>query len=121
MARILVVDDDEAVLATMKKTLVRAGYVVETASNGDDGLKRYRAAPSDLVITDLYMPEKEGIETIQDLRADFPEALILAISGGGLAGTGGPLMDAELFGANATLAKPFTPDELVRTVARLLA
>lgn len=121
MARILIVDDDDAVLATMRKTLERAGHTITVASNGEDGLRLFRADPTDLVITDLYMPEKEGIETIQDIRAEYPDAKILAVSGGTISGTEGPLVDAELFGANASLAKPFTPEELQRMVEQLLA
>jgi CheY-like chemotaxis protein len=120
MARILIVDDDDAVLATMRKTLERAGHAVTVASNGEDGLRLFRASPVDLVITDLYMPEKEGIETIQDIRAEYPDALILAVSGATVSSGEGPLVDAELFGANASLAKPFSPDELQRKVEELL-
>jgi CheY-like chemotaxis protein len=120
MARILIVDDDDAVLATMRKTLERAGHTITVASNGEDGLRLFRAAPTDLVITDLYMPEKEGIETIQDIRSEYPDAKILAVSGGTISGTEGPLVDAELFGANASLAKPFTPEELQKMVEQLL-
>lgn len=120
MARILIVDDDDAVLATMRKTLERAGHSVTVASNGEDGLRLFRASPVDLVITDLYMPEKEGIETIQDIRAEYPKALILAVSGATTSSGEGPLVDAELFGANASLAKPFSPDELQRKVEQLL-
>ena len=120
MARILVIDDDDAVRATIRRVLERAGYLVEVAVNGADGIRFYRAAPHDLVITDLYMPEKEGIETIQELRAERPDLPILAVSGGILGDKSG-LTDAELFGASATLAKPFTTEQLQSTVARLLA
>jgi CheY-like chemotaxis protein len=120
MERILVIDDDDAVRATIRRVLERAGYVVEVAVNGADGIRLYRNAPHDLVITDLYMPEKEGIETIQELRAERPDLPILAVSGGILGDKSGPLTDAELFGASATLAKPFSTEELQTTVARLL-
>jgi CheY-like chemotaxis protein len=120
MARILVIDDDDAVRLTIRRVLERAGHAVEMAVNGLDGLRLFKKAPHDLVITDLYMPEKEGIETILELRDERPDLLILAVSGGILGDKSGPLTDAELFGASATLAKPFTPDELQSTVARLL-
>jgi DNA-binding response OmpR family regulator len=120
MARILVVDDDAAVRSTVQRILERAGHTVQVAENGADGLRKFREARHDLVVTDLYMPEKEGIETIQDLRAESPGTRILAVSGG-LMGDKTGLVDAELLGADATLAKPFTPEQLQKAVAALLA
>jgi CheY-like chemotaxis protein len=120
LARILLIDDDEAVRRAMRMVLERAGHEVTVAANGVDGMRLYHAAAFDLVITDLYMPEKEGIETIQELRAERPDVLILAVSGGLLGDKEGPLTDAELLGATATLAKPFSNEELQTTVARLL-
>jgi CheY-like chemotaxis protein len=121
MAHILVVDDDDAVRGTMRRILERAGHTVEVASNGIDGLRLFRVSQHDLVVTDLYMPEKEGIEVIQDLRAEFPDARILAVSGGVMGDKTTPLVDAELFGANASLAKPFTPEQLQAVVTKLLS
>ena len=105
----------------MRRILERAGHNVRVAADGDMGISLYRAEPADLVITDLIMPEKEGIETIQELREDFPEVRILAVSGGGMVDPNGPLSDAELFGADASLAKPFSVDELREAVAGLLS
>jgi CheY-like chemotaxis protein len=121
MAHILVVDDDDAVRTTMRRILERAGHVVDVAENGVDALRQYRVSRHDLVVTDLYMPVKEGIETIQDLRAEYPDARILAVSGGIMGDRTTPLIDAELFGANASLAKPFTPEQLQEMVNRLLS
>lgn len=120
MGRILLIDDDDAVRTAMRMVLERAGHAVTVAPDGVHGLRLYREEPFDLVITDLYMPEKEGIETIQELRAERADVPILAVSGGLLGDKEGPLTDAALFGANATLAKPFSNDELVAKVAELL-
>lgn len=120
MALILIIDDDDALRATMRKILERAGHEVRDAVDGDRGLKVFREEGPDLVITDIIMPEKEGIETIQELRQEAPDLPILAVSGGGRADPSEPLTDAMLLGADETLAKPFGVDELVDVVERLL-
>ena len=104
----------------MRKILERAGHVVREAPDGNQGIALYRADPADLVVTDLIMPEKEGIETIIELREEFPAVRILAISGGGSIEPGEPLTDARFLGADAALSKPFTLAELQETVSRLL-
>lgn len=121
MANILVIDDDAGVRRLLRIALERHGHKVLEARNGAEGVMLYRMAAADLVITDLFMPEQDGIETIQQLRADFPQCRLLAISGGASTGAEGPLTDAQLFGADATLAKPFTIDALDDVVAQLLA
>lgn len=121
MAKIVVIDDEAMIRAVIRKILERAGHTVSEAGDGDMGLKRVKEESPDLVITDLIMPEREGIETIQLLRGDFPTLRILAISGTGSAAEGGPLRDAELFGADDSLAKPFTAGELQECVRKLLA
>lgn len=120
MALILIIDDDATVRATVRKILERAGHEVRDAGDGDRGLTIFREEDVDLVITDIIMPEKEGIETIQELRETDPDLPILAISGGGRADPSEPLTDARLLGADETLAKPFDVDELRKTVERLL-
>jgi two-component system, chemotaxis family, chemotaxis protein CheY len=120
MAHILMIDDDEVLRATIRKVLERAGHRVTEAENGDVGMRIVQGETPDLVITDLLMPEKEGIETIQELREGFPEIPIVAVSGAGGVEEGGPLLDAQLFGADATLSKPFSVEVLVETVDRLL-
>ena len=120
MATILIIDDDDAIRATMRKILERAGHQVRDAGDGDRGLRIFRDHGADLVITDIIMPEKEGIETIQELREEDPEMPILAVSGGGRVDPTEPLTDARLLGADETLAKPFTVEELQETVERLL-
>jgi two-component system chemotaxis response regulator CheY len=81
VARILVVDDDQAIRLLLRAMLERRGHTVVEAKNGDEGLQHYRAAPADLVITDIQMPGMDGLQMIQALRGDFPTAKIIAISG----------------------------------------
>lgn len=120
MASILIIDDDTPVRELVRRALERAGHSVIEAADGAEGMRLYRDSPVDLVITDLYMPRQDGIETIQQLRHEFPRSRILAMSGGAAVAAAGPLRDAELFGADATLAKPFTMDRLNHAVAALL-
>ena len=121
MSDILIIDDDDALRATVRKVLERDGHSVREAADGAEGLEAIESDPPDLVITDLFMPEKEGIETILELRESHPDLRILAVSGGGRVGPGGPLSDAEALGADASLAKPFDVEELRGVVERLLA
>jgi two-component system, chemotaxis family, chemotaxis protein CheY len=120
MTSVLIIDDDTSVRRVLRTGLERAGYHVEEAGDGAEGMLRYRTTPTDLVITDMFMPGQDGIETIQQLRDEFPDARILAISGGSAGGTTGTLTDAFLFGADATLAKPFTIEQLTSAVAGVL-
>jgi len=120
MARILVIDDDEQVLDMLYESLTREGYDVLKASNGEQGLKLYREEPVDLIITDLIMPEKEGIETIIELRQDFPEVKIIAISGGGRIGTKDYLNMAKIFGVQRTFTKPVAREQLLDAIRELI-
>lgn len=120
-ARILVIDDDPAILKIVRKILERAGHEVLEAGDGEKGLRLARQEAPDLIITDLLMPEMEGIETIQSLRDELPDVKIIAMSGGGAMGTDTYLTDAEILGAHRAMAKPFTPEELVEAVEDLLA
>jgi CheY-like chemotaxis protein len=106
VARILVIDDDPAVRLSAKLALEDAGHRVEEAVNGEEGLKRMRANPADLVISDIFMPEKEGLETIDEIRRNHPQTRIIAISGGGR-------MDRSL-------SKPFDILQLLDVVKTLL-
>lgn len=120
MACILLMDDDEAVRNLLARALRESGYEVVEAGDGREGVRLFRTAPSDLVITDLVMPEKEGIETILELRQDFPDLKVIAISGGGEHGQQGYLQAARLLGANRTLSKPFQLDALLTAVREVL-
>ena len=120
MERILIIDDDAQVLDVIHLALAREGYEVLKASNGKEGIKLHRKNPVDLVITDLIMPEKDGIETILELTAEFPEVKIIAISGGGHIGPEDYLLMANMFGAKRTLAKPIERNDLVKAVKEVL-
>lgn len=120
MYRVMVVDDDWQMREMMHQALARDGYEVTEAANGKIGLDLHRKNPVDLVITDLIMPEKEGIETIRELRRDFPQLKIIAVSGGGRAGANGYLNVAKTIGADRTLSKPFDLKQILDTVKELL-
>lgn len=120
MARILIIDDDVHILRMLRQTLERKGYEVIEASNGKEGIRLYREEPADLIITDLIMPEKEGIETIKELRRDFPQLKIIAISGGGRIGPEVYLSMAKKLGAMRTFIKPIAREELLEAVRELL-
>ena len=118
MAHILLIDDDEDTRAVLEELLSSAGHEVVTAADGKEGLAQFRAAPADLVITDLFMPNQEGLETISHLRRDFPDALIIAMSGNTVAGM--MLSIAKRLGAVEVLQKPFFPRELMSMVEKVL-
>ena len=121
MARILIIDDDDHIRKMLRIMLENAGYnEVEDAENGYIGMKLIRKNPFDLVITDIVMPEKEGIETIMELRRDFPAVKIIAMSGGGKIGPETYLEMAGHLGAGKALAKPFQQAELFDAVRELL-
>ncbi|MBX3745210.1 MAG: response regulator [Verrucomicrobiae bacterium] len=121
MKTILLVDDDNDFRETLGRVLARAGYEVRQATNGREAVASYREAPSDLVITDLIMPEREGIETILELRRLQPEVRVIAISGGGRVGPGDYLRMAQSLGAQRTLSKPFPSDQLLKAIEEVLA
>ena len=121
MATVLIIDDDDSLRTTMRKILQLEGHTVVEAAEGGEGITLFRESSVDLVVTDLVMPGKDGIETIQELRVEDPHIPILAISGGTSVDRNGPLTDAVAFGANASVAKPFTVEEFQEAVRRLLA
>ena len=120
MARILVIEDDVEVREVLRRILEHAGYEVEEASDGEEGIKRYREKQADLVITDIIMPKKEGIETITDLRIEFPDVKVIAMSGGGRLGPEPYLEVAKGFGANRIIMKPFSTGEILDAVQEVL-
>jgi len=120
MSHILVIDDDEALRPMLGLALERNGHQVSLAENGATGIIQYIASSPDLVITDIIMPEKEGVETIRELRSRDPGVKIIAMSGGG------PRSDVSLkmcnqLGVYCTLAKPFTLETLIEAVDQALA
>ena len=120
MKRILIIDDDDQVRLMLRIMLERAGYAVMDAENGEVGVRLNRMEPADLIITDIFMPEKEGLETIRELLRDFPEAKIIAISGGGMTGALSYLSLAKSFGALHTMEKPFNQHQILTAVGELL-
>lgn len=121
MANILVVDDDPTVRMIASEILTRAGHEVSEAMDGDDALKQVSEIPFDLVVLDMLMPNKDGLETIAELRGRRPPMRILAISSGGRMDAGQLLRMALVFGADETMAKPLRSDALTEAVSRLLA
>ncbi len=121
MKKILVIDDDAQFNRMVCVILTQAGYETSSAPDGDAGLKLFRQERPDLVITDIYMPEKEGLETIMELRAADREIKILVMSGGSPQLKMAEMFTmAELFGADAMLPKPFAIETFLKTVSGLL-
>lgn len=120
MARILIIDDEDQSRDMLSQVLSRAGYDVSTARDGNEGIELFRAVVADLIITDILMPGKEGLETIMELRRDFPEVKIVAMSGGGRTGNLNFLDIAERLGAQRTLQKPFHLQEVLQVVQEVL-
>ncbi len=121
MARILVIDDDPQIRSLLRQMLERAGYEVIDAQDGMAGINLYRESPTDLVITDILMPEKNGWEAILELRRDFPEVKVIAISGGGKLGPFSYLMMAKRFGARQVFSKPLQRNTLLAAVKELIS
>jgi YesN/AraC family two-component response regulator len=120
MAKILIIDDDPSILTMLKRMLEKAGYEVDTASNGSEGLKKIESCPPDLLVTDIVMPEKEGLELICYLKGKNPELKIVAISGGGRFNYEGYLTGAKLLGADLIFQKPLVHKEFVQAVSDLI-
>lgn len=120
MELILLIDDNLKIREVLRQILERAGYEVMEATDGREGLSLYRKRQPDLVITDIVMPRKDGLETITDLRIEFPGSKIIAISGGGRLEPKPYLELAKGFGANRLLTKPFGHEEFLKTVQDLL-
>lgn len=121
MARVLIVDDDPICRAVVAEALSQAGHACEEAEDGDVALERLRAAPADLVITDMLMPNRDGIETILELRKRWPATRIIGMSAGSsYVGPDQLLGMAGRLGADATLVKPIRAGPLLEAVARVL-
>ena len=116
MALILVIDDEQMLRRTLRALLERAGHTVVEAEDGDQGLAQFDVQMPDLVLTDIIMPNREGVETIGELRRRAPKTPIIAMSGGGSRGGDLFLTLAEQLGASATLTKPIRQAELIAAV-----
>ena len=119
--KILVIDDDFLIRCTLARILESSGHEVATAADGRRGMAAFRSALPDLVITDILMPEQEGIETIRQMRRERPQTKIVAISGAGRPGGFDILSMARRLGADDVIAKPFGAEELLGSVHRLNA
>ncbi|HTC24971.1 MAG TPA: response regulator [Gemmatimonadales bacterium] len=120
MARILIIDDEEGIRRPLQRVLERAGHEVLAASDGQEGLRLWRKVGADLVITDVMMPNKNGIETILELRTSIPQVPVIAMSGGDVSQRLDLLGNATLLGAVYTMLKPFSLSEMLEKVAEVL-
>ena len=120
MTAILVVDDQKELRTVLRRVLTEANYEVAEAEDGDAALAAFRASPPTLVITDIIMPGKEGIEVIATMKRERPEVKVLAISGGGRTHVMDFLAIARKAGADAALEKPFRKSDLLARVVELL-
>jgi len=120
MHHILIVDDDSGYRRLCRAALERSGLAVTEAEDGAQALKLMRQQPFALLLTDIIMPGKEGLETIMEVRASHPDLRIIAMSGGGSMDAGSCLSIAQRLGAIATLEKPFTAEHLVSVVRAAL-
>lgn len=118
--KILVVDDNAEIRNMIQTTLEGARYKVVTAANGKEGLREFRTGRFDLLIVDIFMPEQDGFEVLSQIRMTSQETKVLVISGGGVFDLWQALPWAERLGARHTLAKPFTPEDLLASVAKVL-
>ena len=116
MNSILIIDDEAPIRSMLRLILEREGYQIIEAPDGIEGIRHYREHPTDLIITDLIMPNKDGIGMIIELKKEFPEINIIAMSGGGLNKPDGYLKGAKQLGAKHTLSKPIDREELLRAV-----
>jgi DNA-binding response OmpR family regulator len=121
LARILVIDDNPDVLNTLHEMLTREGHSVEDAPTSSEGLRMHREDPFDLVLTDIVMPDREGISTIIELRGLYPRLKIIAKSGGGDFEPYGYLDIARRVGADRTIPKPFSRTELLEALNDVLS
>ncbi len=121
MQSILVIDDDKLMCMALARILASAGFTVTQAFDGDEGLQLYRTYGFDLVITDLIMPDKEGIQIIRELRKENSNIRIIAMSAGGRGGATDYLKWARLMGAKQCLSKPIKREDLLNAVSTVLA
>lgn len=120
MPRILIIDDDAQIRNMLSRMLAQKGYEVGVAEDGAQGLASFREQPYDLVLTDLIMPEKEGIEMIIELKSEFPNVKIIAMSGGARMGPEAYLQLADSLGAERCFRKPIPRDELLGAISALI-
>ncbi len=120
MPGILIVEDDKSIREMLKLSLLRNNYTVLEAENGKDAIVHFKSLLTDLVVTDLIMPEEDGLKVIIKLKELKPSIKIIAISGGGKAGPASYLNLAKALGADAIYTKPFSINDLVAKIGELL-
>ena len=120
MPSILIIDGDDSVRESLRRTLHKEGYTIMEASEGRRGLKQLERQPVDVILLDMFMPDKDGLETIMALRRTHPGMKIIAMSGGGFKGRVDVLDVAKKLGVRRTLAKPFTREELIEAVEQVV-
>jgi DNA-binding response OmpR family regulator len=118
--KILLIDDDTLIRRSVARVLIQNGHDVVTAEDGLRGMEQYHRQKFDVIVTDIYMPRQEGIETILTLRRADARTKIIAISGGGNTGNTDALEMARLLGANAIIEKPFRTDQLLAKVEEVM-
>jgi CheY-like chemotaxis protein len=120
MPGILLVEDDKELREMLKLSLTRRNFTVIEAENGKDAIAHFKPSVTDLVVTDIIMPEEDGLKVVIKLRELKPSIKIIAISGGGKVGPGSYLNLAKALGADAIYSKPFSINELVNKIEQLL-
>ena len=120
MYKILVIDDDPSIREMLVEVLGDAGYGVEAASDGIEALRMIKASPPDLIVTDIIMPEQDGVGVMLQLAKEHPNIKTIAISGGGRISPESYLYMAEKFGAVKTFTKPFYINDFLDAVKDLL-
>ena len=120
MARVIVIDDQEPIRRIVRRALENDGHEVFEASDGEVGMELLERAPADVVITDIFMPGMDGIQTLREIRKRFPAIKVIAMSGGDSTGLLDLRQDAELLGALKSIHKPFNAREIVELVRGVL-
>lgn len=116
MKTVLVVDDDPTIRSICRQMLENADFAVAEATNGQEAIEQYRAAKADVILMDIIMPEKDGIDAILELRSLFPHVKIVAMSGGGAVPAGKYLSITQSLGVHGMLKKPFHAEDLVKAI-----
>ncbi len=116
MPSILIIDDDDSLRDALCRTLRKEDYTIMEASDGRQGMKQLERSPANLILLDMFMPDKDGLETIMELRRTHPGVRVIAMSGGGFKGTVDVLHVAKKLGVRRTLSKPFTREQLLDAV-----
>lgn len=122
MARVLVVDDEPTIRHLLRCVLENTGHEVEEAQNGLEGIRLFRRQPADLVVTDIFMPEQEGLETIRELKRDFPNVKIIVVTGGDVVMEPENLLKiAKALGAVRVMEKPLDLERFLGVVEEVLS